>query len=580
MNATMPSQEFTPEQKRYMEGFFAGIKARQLLPSPGAGQASAATPSATSSDDLTKEERIKRELHPLDAYESLLEDARANQAPEPEDVFRFKWNGLFWLNPVKDGYMCRLRIPGGVVQAYQLRELAAIADELTTGYIQITTRANFQIRVIQPRDCPEVLRRIQACGLHSRGAGADNVRNITATPTAGFDPYELIDVMPYVRELAQIIIASREFYNLPRKFNIAFDGGGLISCVEDTNDIGATAVRIEEGVGGLSAGVYFRMALGGVTGHQTFARDWGVLIAPDQLVPVCLALLRVFIRDGDRTSRKKARLKYLVEQRGLAGLLEDTEALLKFKLARVPADAPGQHRAQRPPVDHPHVGVYPQRQPGLYYIGASVPVGQITAKQLRRIADLAENYGSGEVRLTVWQNLIIPHVREAYTATVAKQLRKMGFDTTQSHLRSGFVACTGNRYCKYAATDTKGHALEVMKQLDRRVTLDQPVNIHFTGCPHSCAQHFMADIGLLGAKVKVNGENVEGYHITLGGGFGDHQAVGRQIFTGVPMVEVTPLLERMLKVYLDRRQPGERFQDFCARHEIGQLQEMFSPVPA
>lgn len=575
--SAMSNQAFTPEQQRYLEGFFAGISARAhvrpLAASPGPVPAS-----PPPSEDLTKEERIKREMHPLDAYESLLEDARANQPPEPEDVFRFKWNGLFWLNPVKDGYMCRLRIPGGVVQARQVRELAAIADDLTTGYIQITTRSNFQIRVIQPKDCPEVLRRLQACGLHSRGAGGDNIRNLTASPTSGFDPYEWIDVMPYIRELAQIIISSREFYNLPRKFNIAFDGGGLISCVEDTNDIGATAVRIDEGVGGLPAGVYFRLALGGVTGHQTFARDWGVLVAPDQLVPVCLALLRVFIRDGDRTSRKKARLKYLVESRGLAGLLEDTEALLKFRLARVPLDAPGQHPPQRPPADHPHVGIYPQKQPGLVSIGASVPVGQITSKQLRRVADLAEHYGTGEIRLTVWQNFILPHIPEAFAPTVAKQLRKIGFDTEQSHLRSGFVACTGNRYCKYAASDTKGHALEVMKALDRRITLDQPVNIHFTGCPHSCAQHFMADIGLLGAKVKVNGETVEGYHITLGGGFGEHQAVGRQVFTGVPFAEVTPLLERMLRTYQERRQPGERFQDFCARHELGALQEMFSGV--
>lgn len=571
------SQTFTPEQQRYLEGFFAGLSAR----SPSLSRAASMSTSKSSelgAEDLTKEERIKRELHPLDAYESLLDDARANQAPEGEDVFRFKWNGLFWLNPVKDGYMCRLRIPGGVVQAHQLREMAAIADELTTGYIQITTRSNFQIRVIQPQDCPEVLRRIQACGLHSRGAGGDNIRNLTASPTAGFDPHELIDVMPFIRELAQIIVSSREFYNLPRKFNIAFDGGGLISCVEDTNDIGATAVRVDEGVGGLKAGVYFRLALGGVTGHQTFARDWGVLVAPDQLVPVCLALLRVFIRDGDRSSRKKARLKYLVESRGLPGLLDDTEALLKFKLPRVPADAPGQHKPQRPPADHPHVGIYPQKQSGLVSIGAAVPVGQITAKQLRRIADLAENYGTGEVRLTVWQNFILPHIREVFAPTVARQLRKLGFDTEQSHLRSGFVACTGNRYCKYAASDTKGHALDVMKQLDKRITLDQPVNIHFTGCPHSCAQHFMADIGLLGAKVKVNGESVEGYHITLGGGFGEHQAVGRQVFTGVPFAEITPTLERMLRTYQDRRHPSERFQDFCARHELGQLQEMFSGV--
>ncbi|MES2308604.1 MAG: NirA family protein, partial [Verrucomicrobiota bacterium] len=237
------SEDFSAEQKRYLEGFFAGVQARgisfgDLVPTPQA-------PAAPDLESFTKEERIKHELHPFDAYSQLLEDAHFNQPPEPENAFRYKWSGLFWLNPVKDGYMCRLRIPGGSIKSYQLRELAQTAEELTTGYIQITTRNNFQIRLIAPKDCPEVLRRIQSCGLHSRGAGADNIRNITATPTAGFDPYELIDVTPFVHDLAQTIISSREFYDLPRKFNIAIDGGGLISTVEDTNDIGATAVRIQ-----------------------------------------------------------------------------------------------------------------------------------------------------------------------------------------------------------------------------------------------------------------------------------------------------------------------------------------------
>lgn len=566
---------FTPEQQRYLEGFFAGIQARgvsfaDLAPTP------AAAPSKPDWESLTKEERIKHELHPFDAYSQLLEDAAFNKAPESENAFRYKWNGLFWLNPVKDGYMCRLRIPGGQIKSYQVRELARIADKLTTGYIQITTRNNFQIRLIEPKNCPEVLRRIQACGLHSRGAGADNVRNITATPTAGLDPHELIDVSPYVHELAQIIISTREFYDLPRKFNIALDGGGLISSVEDTNDIGATAVDIGENSLGLRPGVWFRIALGGVTGHKTFARDWGVVVEPEKLAKVMTALLRVFVRDGDRTNRKKARLKYLVESRGLPGLLEDCEALLGFQLARLAPDAPFQKAAQHPEAAHPHVGPYPQKQKGLYYIGASVPVGQITSKQLQAIAEIAENYGSGDVRLTVWQNFLLPNIPEAFVETVCKRLDKLGLDTKQSHLRSGFVACTGNRYCKYSATDTKGHALELMKYLDKRIKLDQPVNIHFTGCPHSCAQHYMGDIGLLGAKVKIGGESAEGYHVCLGGGFGKNQNVGRQIFTGIGFEELKTLIEKILRCYLQRREGRESFQAFCNRHELGALQEMFS----
>src|SRR2546427_7996198 len=227
MNSTLPeplaSAGFSPEQKEYLSGLFAGVAAQGQRFSDAEP-----APSAASKEDLIFEERVKRELHPLDAHPQILENAAANKAPDKEDIFRFKWNGLFFLSPVKDAFMARLRIPGGVLKTYQLRELARIAQELTTGYVQITTRANLQLRLIQPKDAPEVLRRVQSGGLHTRGAGADNIRNLTANPTAGIDPYELIDVSPFCHELAQFIINNREFYDLPRKFNIAFDGGAVI----------------------------------------------------------------------------------------------------------------------------------------------------------------------------------------------------------------------------------------------------------------------------------------------------------------------------------------------------------------
>lgn len=570
------AQDFSSDQKRYLEGFFAALQARgvsfgDMAPLP------MAPPSAepkVNLEDLTKEERIKRDVHPFDAIEQLIIDARWNAAPEPESVFRNKWNGLFWLSPVKDGYMCRLRIPGGIVKSFQLRELAAISRELTSGYIQITNRNNFQIRLIEPKNCPEVLRRIQSVGLHSKGAGGDNIRNITMNPCAGYDPYELVDVRPYVHELATHIIASKEFYDLPRKFNIAFDGGGLVSSVEDTNDIGATAVEIGANEQGIEPGLWFRIALGGVTGHKTFATDWGVLVKPEELNKVILAIVRVFIRDGDRTNRKKARLKYLLEGRGLDGFRNDVEAVLGYTLQSLAPDSPLQLPRRFSQQGHSHVGAYPQKQEGLNYIGASVPVGQLTARQMERIADIADSYGTGEIRLTVWQNFIVPNVPTAFVATASKALRKLGFPTEQSPLRNGFVACTGNRYCKYAASDTKGHAIAMMDYLDKRVKLDTPVNIHFTGCPHSCAQHFMGDIGLLGTKAK--GESGEGYHITVGGGFGENRMVGRQIFSTVPYESLGTTLEAMLKTYLAKRQPQESFHKFCNRHSVGDLQVLFS----
>lgn len=563
---TVNGQPLSQEQKNYLTGFFAGVAARGQRFSDI--EATPATGKTVSLDDLIFEERVKRELHPLDAYPLLLEHAAANKAPEKEEIFRFKWNGLFYLTPNKEAFMARLRIPGGQIRTFQLRELAKAAKELTTGYVQITTRANLQMRLIQPKDTPEFVQRIQHVGLHTRGAGADNIRNLTANPTAGIDPHELIDVMPLCHDMAHIIINDRSFYDLPRKFNIAYDGGGLIGTVEDTNDVGAKAVKVGDEV-------FFRIALGGATGHKAFARDLGVLVKPTELNKVISAILRVYIANGNRTDRKKARLKHLLETWALDRYLEETEKVLGYKLERVPLDmAAIQYPGQKLP--HSHVGVYRQKQPGLNYIGVAIPVGHLTPKQMVRIAEIADLYGSGEIRLTVWQNFIIPNVSDAYVETARKALRRVGFETHQSNLRSGLIACTGNAYCKFAQADTKGHGLKLVDYLDKRIRLDQPVNIHLTGCPNSCAQHYMGDIGLLGTKTKAGGESVDAYHIFVGGGFGANQAVGRQVFNAIPFGSVPPLVEQMLKGWLRHREAGETFQVFTARHDINNLQAIFS----
>lgn len=592
MLTEIAGQKLSSEQSAYLEGLFAGLRNRGLsfgdvMPNP------AAAPAKPNLDDLIPEERLKRELHPLDSYPLLLQHAAANQAPDKENTFRFKWQGLFYLTPNHEAYMARLRIPGGQLHSFQLRELAAIAEQLTSGYVQITTRANLQMRLIQPKDTVEFVRRIQAIGLHTRGSGADNIRNLTCDPTSGVDPDELIETLPLTHALGQLILNHREFYDLPRKFNIAFHGGGRIPTVEDTNDVGFRAVKVvaRTPVSGtvrhtdgrvlisdqVAEGIYFRCALGGATGHKAFARDLGVLIRPSEILEVTAALLRVYIANGNRGDRKKARLKHLLETWTLDQYLAETEKLLGRSLLRISPDVQGTagDPASAPPIPaHPHVGVHAQKQPRLNWIGATVPVGQITAKQLRRLAEIAELYGSGEVRLTVWQSVVLTHIPDAYVDTVKKALVKLGFDWRPSNLKSGFIACTGNSYCKFAGANTKGHALDLMKWLDRRVELDQPINIHVTGCPNSCAQHYMGDLGLLGAKVKVGGESVEGYHLFVGGGFGSRQAVGRQLFTGVSVNLLKPTVERILKNYLKHRIANESFQSFTTRHDLRRLQEL------
>jgi ferredoxin-nitrite reductase len=324
----------------------------------------------------------------------------------------------------------------------------------------------------------------------------------------------------------------------------------------------------------IEPGIYFRIALGGATGHKAFANDLGVIVSPADINKVIVAILRVFIERGCRTNRKKARLKHLLETLSLDEYRALVEKKLGAELRRAPYDL-AQMRWASQELPHSHVGDFPQKQRGLNYVGATCPVGQITPKQMTRLAELSDLYGSGEVRLTVWQNFIVPNVPDAYVPTLKRALEKAGFSTKQSNLASGVIACTGNSYCKFAQANTKGHALALIKHLEKKLELDQPVNIHLTGCPNSCAQHYMGDIGLLGTKVR--GE--DGYHVFVGGGFGKHQAVGRQIFSGVSVGELPVMIEKLLRVYLRHRAGRESFQQFSTRHDLNSLQTMFSNEP-
>jgi ferredoxin-nitrite reductase len=323
----------------------------------------------------------------------------------------------------------------------------------------------------------------------------------------------------------------------------------------------------------IAPGIYFRVQLCGITGHKQLATDCGILIKPNEAVAVAAAMIRVFAENGDRTDRKKARLKYLVDRWGLEKFLAETQKKLALPLVKFPPE-----QCERRPacVKHGHIGVYRQKQPGRNYIGVVIPVGVMTTRQMRRLADLAQNYGSGAVRLTPWQNLLLPDIPDGFVETVKRQLVRIGFHYEATNIAGGLIACTGNTGCKWAATDTKGQALELAAYLDQRVHLDHPLNIHFTGCPNSCAQHYIGDIGLQGVKVNLGGEAMEGYHVIFGGGSGADAGIGKQVFTGIPFGELAVLLERVLKTYLALRQPHETFVAFTRRHDVKQLQEMFS----
>ena len=572
------SSEFTAEQKQYLDGLARGMAAARAgaRPEPSAGgperiHGAAQDRTVAAGGKLTREEEAKRAKHPFDMWDEIAANAAKGEFPKGTDVFLYKFHGLFHVAPAQNAFMCRLRTPNGILDAAKLRAVAAVAQEFGGGYAHVTTRSNLQVREIGPQHALAVLERLADAGLTSRGAGADNIRNITGNPTAGIDAQELIDTRALGSSLHHAILNHRELYGLPRKFNIAFDGGGAVASLEDTNDIGFGAVRVPEGRA-VPAGIRFRVAVAGITGHGDFASDLGVAIAPEECVPVALAIVRVFIDEGDRTDRKRARLKYVLERMGAARFLAEVEKRLPAPLPRLAlADC-----EPRPPLARgAHVGFHAQKQAGKLYCGVALPVGRMTSEQMRGLAAVAERFGSGTLRLTPWQNLLISDIDDAYRQAVAKSLAQIGLACDVSRVRAGIVACTGNTGCKFSASDTKGHALEIAEHVDGRLALDVPVNIHLTGCPHSCAQHYIGDIGLLGAKVAVGDDReVEGYHVFVGGGFGERRELAREILRDVPAGELPATIERLLRAYVERRSGAdEPFQAFVKRHSVEALRD-------
>jgi ferredoxin-nitrite reductase len=579
--AVVSDDAFTGEQQEYLKGFMAGVEARRAalglpLAPPGEGggggdpsdlQRAAQDRVIAEGGKLVAEEEAKRKKHPLDRWDEINALAGEGKFPKGTDVFLTKYFGMFYVAPAQNAFMCRLRIPGGIMSAHQFRGVAWIADDLAGGYADVTTRANLQLREITAAGAPEVVVRLSEIGLTSRGAGADNIRNVTGSPTAGIDPQELLDTRPHARTLHHHILNHRELYGLPRKFNIAFDGGGRVPVLEDTNDIAFSAVAVADGFG-VAAGVYYRLALGGITGHKDLAKETGVIVPPLDATRVADAIVRVFIRSGDRTDRTKARLKYVLDAWGVPKFLDAVEQELGGPLLRVDAAAVLARPAQE---KHGHLGVHGQKQPGLSYVGVLTPVGRLSSERMRGLADIAERCGSGTLRLTVWQNLLISDIPDDRLQHALDGIAALGLAWEASAVRGGLVACTGNAGCKFSASDTKLHGAGLADWLDARIAVDQPINIHLTGCHHSCAQHYIADIGLLAAKVERGEDMIEGYDLHVGGGAGSEARIGRLIRPAIPYDDLPPMVLSLLRAWLDGREPGENFWAWCARHSDAQL---------
>ena len=600
------SESFSEEQKQYLSGFAFGsdvaraVSKLPVLSNSGANgsQISLSSGGTTvdgeiltvgpekialkaqfkttqSGRELCNEEKAKQAKNPLDMWDEIASRSDAAEFPKGTDVFLTKFHGLFYVAPAQDSYMCRMRLPGGSIQSWQLRGLADLADQSAGPYIDVTTRANLQFREIPAGEAMNILYGLRELDIVNLGSGGDNIRNCTASPLSGIDTFELIETIPLAKRMHHYILNHREMYGLPRKFNIAFDGGGRISALDDTNDIGFHAVKVDDQntTEDLSAGVYFKLTLGGITGHKDFARETGVLLKPSECVKVAGAIVRVFIKNGDRTDRKKARLKYLLDDWGFDKFVTSVEEELGVTLRRVSDE---RITTQSSEDRQAHVGFHRQAQAGKQYVGVVLPVGRITSNQARSLANIAEAYGNGELRCTVWQNILIPHIRDCDVQSIKEELDFIGLGYDASAFRAGLVACTGSAGCKFAGADTKKHAMQLAEFLETQHSLNEPINIHLTGCHHSCAQHYIGDIGLMACQVEQGDDMVDGYHIYLGGGWGNRQGIARLLFESVAFDAVPSLISDLIGSYLQQRNENETLVEFAKRKTDEELRRLVS----
>ena len=602
----MSDQAFSEAQKQYLSGLMMGADVARTvrgLPVLAGGGETAGTSIRVGGDTpghhqdpaqdalqaqneqqaaggkLCKEEQAKRDKNPLDMWEEISQRSSRGEFPKGTDVFLTKFHGLFYVAPAQDSFMCRLRIPGGQVWSHQLSGLADLSDRSAGGYIDITTRANLQLREIPANSATDILYGVRDLGLTSLGSGGDNIRNVTASPLSGIDPVELIETLPLAKKMHHYILNHREMYGLPRKFNIAFDGGGTISSLDDTNDIGFHAIEVTDSPE-MPAGVYFSLTLGGITGHRDFARDTGIIVTAAEAMEVAGAIVRVFIKSGNRTDRKLARLKYVLDDWGFDKFIDAVELALGRKLLR--SDPNTWNRCETED-RWAHVGFHQQKQSDRSYVGVVFPVGRMTSDQARGLARITSRYGTGELRLTVWQNLIIPNIRSEDEPAVTAELHSLGLETQASSFRAGLVACTGSAGCKFAASNTKQDAMRIARHLEQHFELEHPINIHVTGCHHSCAQHYIGDIGLIGTKVEVDEDMVDGYDIYIGGGWGERRAIARLAAEKVTSQEASSVVGSIVAEYLQGKADGEDFATYASRlpdDEVSNLAKLdFAPRP-
>ncbi|MBE9009160.1 ferredoxin--nitrite reductase [Pseudanabaenaceae cyanobacterium LEGE 13415] len=500
------------------------------------------TDTLTSAPTLNKFEKLKAEKDGLAVKAELEQFARLGweAMDETDRDHRLKWLGVFF-RPVTPGkFMMRMRIPNGILTSGQTRMLGEVLQRYgDDGNADITTRQNIQLRGIRIEDLPEIFRKFDQAGLTSIQSGMDNVRNITGSPVAGIDADELIDTRGLVRKVQDMVTnngrGNPSFSNLPRKFNIAIAGCRDNSVHAEINDI-AFVPAYRNGTLG------FNVLVGGFFSAKRCdaAIPLNAWVDPRDVVAVCEAILTVYRDLGLRANRQKARLMWLIDELGLDQFREAVEKQLGY--AFTPAAPKDEILWDK----RDHIGIHAQKQPGLNYVGLHVPVGRMFAQDFFDLARLAEVYGSGEVRFTVEQNVIIPNVPDSRVAALLREPLVKRFSIEPQSLSRALVSCTGAQFCNFALIETKNRAVALIQELEQELYCPKPVRIHWTGCPNSCGQPQVADIGLMGTKVRKDGRTVEGVDLFMGGKVGKHAELGTCVRKSIPCEDLKPILSEIL----------------------------------
>jgi sulfite reductase (ferredoxin) len=532
-------------------------------------------------------ERLKQEKNAWEHFDEIREFARKGYASIPPEWFStyFRSWGVYTQGDgagVVGGsggegkaapyFMVRIRIPNGLLRSDQVRAVADIAERHARSVADITVRQNFQLHWVTLESLPEVLESLWHAGLTTTGACGDVARNITGCPVAGLDADEIVDASPLALAIDRELGGVAEFYNLPRKFKISITGCKSWCSYPEINDVALTA-STRKRRGAIETGFSLRVG-GGLSTDPHIALRLNAFVQWDQVVPVARGVAEIFRASQIlRQSRDKARLKFLFLQQGWTAesFLEELERQIGVSLDPAePEDVPAD-------IHRDHVGIHAQKQDGLVYVGASVLRGRITPQQLRTTADLADRHADGYLRTTTKQNLLIVNVPRRDAAKIAHELEVAALPVQASVFARGTVACTGSEFCKLALTETKSFARWLTHELEERLpNFQEQLRLNITGCPNSCGQHWIADIGIEGKKIKVDGRMVDAYYFCIGGSVGQFASIARPVGYRCAASDVPEAIERLLTGFSERGESGENLRQFLARHSNEDLRAMLA----